>query len=150
MYKNKLLHFNWGLSHSRSYSFIAMYVMGGLKLERMAHSHIIWGQIITAQWGWKMNEWIFSPAHPRLGGAGQALNAVDAGRHAGQAFLPEHTHSSGHCHFCHLLSFHMIFFKKFFLILFYTTKLQYKSPGPQKVCLSPPLLKATTIYNSMD
>ena len=43
-----------------------------------------------------MNEWIFSPAHPRLGGAGQALNAVDAGRHAGQAFLPEHTHPSGH------------------------------------------------------
>ena len=32
----------------------------------------------------------------------------------------------------------MILFQKFFLILFYITKLQYKPPGTKKVCLSPP------------
>ena len=32
----------------------------------------------------------------------------------------------------------IILFQKLFLILFYITKLQYKPPGTQKVCLSPP------------
>ena len=32
----------------------------------------------------------------------------------------------------------MILFQKFFLVLFYITKLQYKPPGTKKVCLSPP------------
>ena len=39
----------------------------------------------------------------------------------------------------------MILFQKFFLILFYITKLQYKPPGTKKVCLSPPPIY-TCIY----
>ena len=110
--------------------------MVALKLERMAHKHIVWSGK-----GAEMNEWrllmnillniwtgqylnisfehIFEysfwisilnisfeysfeyffyatePAHPRLGRAGQALDAVDAG-HARQAFLPE-------THLCQIL-----------------------------------------------